>query len=135
MPTNVTLPVHRQWVQEQERQAAAAIARAVQRYRDAGVDESDLISVSLTVPPNTQQQHGHGHVHHNSNNNLTFRRICIAVAAVVTASMCIMLQTIPLLQSTSTVNPVFDQLLYELDRTRQTRSRNVSKYSTTGSTW
>jgi hypothetical protein len=46
--------------------------------------------------------------------NLTFRRICFAVLAVVTAFVCVILQTLPLMQYSEAVDPNFDQLLHEL---------------------
>ena len=46
--------------------------------------------------------------------SLTFRRICFAVFAVVTAFVCIMLQTLPLLESARTIDPVLDPVLKEI---------------------
>lgn len=46
--------------------------------------------------------------------SLTFRRICFAVFAVVTAFVCIMLQTLPLLESARTIDPVLDPVLDEI---------------------
>ena len=89
-------------VEQETREAAAAIARAVQRYRDQGVPEEDF-EVILIEP------RGRGTV------NLTFRRICIAVLAVVTAFVCVILQTLPLLDSNfDKFDPDFDKLLYDL---------------------
>lgn len=70
------------------REAAAAIDRAVERYRRAGVNiESSLQLIRLDVrvdgvPPLQQ------------NNPLTVRRILIAVAAVVLAFVCMLIQTL-----------------------------------------
>lgn len=50
--------------------------------------------------------------------NLTCRRICFAVLAVITAFVCIMLQTMPLLHAVSPPNPIFDKLLSELVHVR-----------------
>ena len=100
-------------VEQETREAAAAIARAVQRYRDQGVPEEDF-EVILIEP------RGRGTV------NLTFRRICIAVLAVVTAFVCVILQTLPLLDSNfDKFDPDFDKLLYDLLHVRfiQTHAR------------
>lgn len=46
--------------------------------------------------------------------NLTIRRICFAVLAVVTAFVCVILQTLPLMELTDTIDTHFDPLLHEL---------------------
>jgi len=46
--------------------------------------------------------------------SLTLRRICFAVFAVVTAFVCIMLQTLPLLEGGRTMDPIVDPVLTEL---------------------
>ena len=89
-------------VEQETREAAASIARAVQRYRDAGVPEEDF-EVILIEPRG------------RATANLTFRRICIAVLAVVTAFVCVILQTLPLLDSNfDKFDPDFDKLMYDL---------------------
>ena len=114
-----------QWLVQQEQAAAAAIARAIERYREQGVPEQDLqlirpnataAIVGVAIGPNNN----------NNNNNmliirsLTFRRICIAVLAVLTAFLLIMIKTLPLFQTTSvttmseTFDPTMDKLVMEL---------------------
>jgi hypothetical protein len=93
--------VDQQWMEQEEREAAAAIARAVQRYREQGVADDDLRLIR--VRPEDGER-----------TNFTFRRICCAVLAVVTAFICILLQTLPLMRSSSVPNPVFDKLMSEL---------------------
>ena len=46
--------------------------------------------------------------------NLTFRRICFAVLAVVTAFVCVILRTLPLMQEVEGTGTTFDSLLHEL---------------------
>ena len=93
--------VDQQWMEQEERDAAAAIARAVQRYREQGVADGELHLIR--VRPEDGER-----------TNFTFRRICCAVLAVVTAFICIMLQALPLMRSSSVPNPVFDKLMSEL---------------------
>lgn len=89
------------WLRRQEQAAADAIARAVRRYREQGVPDEDLELIA--VNPNDAQQ-----------TSLTFRRICFAVLAVVTAFICIMLQTIPIFHYSATERPLMDPLMSEL---------------------
>jgi hypothetical protein len=93
--------VDQQWVEQEEREAAAAIARAVERYREQGVADGELRL--LRVRPEDGER-----------TNFTFRRICCAVLAVVTAFICIMLQALPLMRTEPRPNPVFDKLMSEL---------------------
>jgi hypothetical protein len=81
--------VDQQWIEQEEREASAAIARAVQRYREQGVADGDLRLI-MVRPENGERT------------NFTFRRICCAVLAVVTAFICIMLQALPLMRSVGT---------------------------------
>lgn len=92
----------RQLIEREDRQAAESIARAVQRYRDKGVPEEDFVLIPIP------QQRRHDTV------NLTFRRICFAVLAVVTAFVCIMLQTLPLFTTIKPSDAIFDKLMPEL---------------------
>lgn len=131
----------RRWVEREQREAAEAIARAVQRYRDQGVpeEEFELIPipprrelenkrlqqkglcrcVSLSLLPHTLSLVLLLLETEQDNVNLTFRRICFAVLAVVTAFVCIMLQTLPLLHTVSVSNAIFDPLLYEILHVRK----------------
>ena len=86
---------------QEEREARETVARAVRRYREQHVPEEDF-EVVLIEP-----REG-GAV------NLTFRRICIAVLAVVTAFVCVILQTLPLMQPAESLDPDFDKLMHEL---------------------
>ena len=96
----------RQWAETEEREAAAAIARAVERYKQEGVPAEDY--VLIRVPPMERPER----------TSLTFRRICFAVLAVVTAFLCIMLQTLPLFPLDNDPDPIFDKLMYELMEVR-----------------
>jgi hypothetical protein len=96
----------RRWTEEEEREAASSIARAVERYRKEGIPDQEY--VLLRVPPMERPERA----------SLTFRRICFAVLAVVTAFICIMLQTIPLFPRDKRSDPLFDKLLYELLQVR-----------------
>eukprot|EP00934_Nitzschia_sp_Nitz4_P000187 Nitzschia sp. Nitz4//scaffold62_size106224//95250//97075//NITZ4_004371-RA/size106224-snap-gene-0.132-mRNA-1//-1//CDS//3329555901//187//frame0 len=49
---------------------------------------------------------------------LTFRRICFAVLAVITAFVCVILHSLPSLQPTEAIDPNFDKLLHELLQVR-----------------
>ena len=107
---NIPFPVdpdeeERRWTEEEEREAAKAIARAVKRYQEQGIAEHEcaLLRVKPTRPERA---------------NLTFRCICFAVLAVVTAFACIMLQTLPLFPRDANPNPFFDKLMYELLQVR-----------------
>lgn len=95
----------RQWLEREDHEAAEAIARAVRRYRQAGVPEEDF--VLIRIAPRTQNAV-----------NLTFRRVCFAVFAVVTAFVCIMLQALPLLRPVKHINLEFDNLMRELLQVR-----------------
>jgi hypothetical protein len=97
-----------QWIEQERREAADAIARAVRRYRQQDIPEHDF-EVVLIEPLGVG---GAEPV------NLTFRRICIAVLAVVTAFVCVILQTLPLLEPPETLDPNFDKLLHELLQVR-----------------
>ena len=96
----------RRWMEQEEREAERAIERAVKRYQEAGVPEEEY--VLLRVQPAERPERA----------SLTFRRICFAVLAVVTAFICIMLQTLPLFPHDPRPNPRFDKLLYELVEVR-----------------
>ena len=96
----------RQWVETEEREAAAAIARAIERYKQEGVPTEDY--VLIRVPPMGRPER----------TSLTFRRICCCVLAVVTAFLCIMLQTLPLFPLDNEPDPIFDKLMYELMEVR-----------------
>ena len=96
----------RRWLEREERDAAEAIARAVQRYRKEGVSEEDFVLIKVQPAERAERA------------NLTFRRICFAVLAVVTAFICIMLQTLPLFPRDSNPYPRFDKLLHELMQVR-----------------
>ncbi len=89
------------WLRRQEQAAADAIARAVRRYREQGVPEEDL----MLIPVNPNERH---------QPSLTFRRICFAVLAVVTAFICIMLQTIPIFHYNAIERPALDPLMSEI---------------------
>jgi hypothetical protein len=91
----------RRWLEREDHEAAEAIARAVQRYRQAGVPEEDF--VLIRIAPREQ-----------NSVNFTFRRVCFAVLAVVTAFVCIMLQTLPLVRSVKHTNLAFDNRMREL---------------------
>jgi hypothetical protein len=73
-----------QWVAQQERQAAGAIARAVRRYREAGVPDEDLFLARVRG----SSPGGVG--------AFTFCRICIAISGVVMAFLFLMLHTLPI---------------------------------------
>lgn len=88
----------REFIAQGEREAAAAVARTIQRWRDQGINVNNQVEL-VRIPP------------HDDNTNLTFRRVCCAVLAVVLAFTAIMLQTLPL-SSPSYAHP--DQLLGEL---------------------
>ena len=93
----------RRWLEREEREAAEVIARTVKCYRDEGVPEDDFV----LIPVLPLRRHGDAA-------SLTFRRICFAVLAVVTAFICIMLQTLPLFTTVKPSDPIFDKLLPEL---------------------
>jgi len=103
----------RRWLQQEERDAVMAISKAVKRYRQQGVPEEDfqLIHVPTKAP--------------SSSVNYTFRRVCFAILAVVTAFACIMLQTLPLLNYVTPSNLVFDKLIVELLQVRHFRQHAV----------
>jgi hypothetical protein len=90
----------RLFVQEQ-REASERIALMVKRYREHSVPEEDF-ELILIEP------------REGANFNLTFRRICIAGLAVVTAFVCVILQTLPLYQPIESLDPHFDGLMHEL---------------------
>jgi hypothetical protein len=94
-----------QWLQQQERAAAAAIARAVNRYLEQGVPAEDLQLIQVRPLEGERT-------------SFTFRRICIAVLAVVTAFVCIMLQTLPLFHTSKPQDPTLDKLMTELLRVK-----------------
>jgi hypothetical protein len=96
----------RRWLEQEEREAELAIARAVQRYHKQGVPEEEYVLLKVPLAERPERA------------SLTFRRICFAVLAVVTAFVCIMLQTLPLFPFDSRPDPVFDKLLYELAEVR-----------------
>jgi hypothetical protein len=98
----------RQWLEREEREAAEVIALAVKRYRDAGVPEEEFVLIHV---PSLRR--------HGDTVNLTLRRICFAVLAVVTAFICIMLQTLPLFTSVTPSDPIFDKLMPELLHVRK----------------
>lgn len=77
----------REWIAQGEREAADALQRMRQRWRDEGVPAEDVELVR--IPPDDNQA------------NLTFRRVCYAVLAVVGCFTAIMLQTLPLSYPTS----------------------------------
>jgi hypothetical protein len=105
--------------QEEERRAVADIARAVARYRKAGVADADLqlvrVRPAVVAAPPIRNNHHPQHrrpgpppagiaaavppPRNNNNTNLTFRRIALAVLAVVAAFLCMLLQTLPLWQT------------------------------------
>jgi len=89
-----------QWMDQEKREATAAIARAVQRYREQGVAAQDLQLVR--IPDDGERT------------NFTFRRICCAVLTVVAAFICILLETLPIMQSLRLMDPTFDNLMPEL---------------------
>lgn len=91
---------NRLFVQEQ-REASESIALIVKRYREHSVPEEDF-ELILIEP------------REGANVNLTFRRICLAVLAVVTAFVCVILQTLPLHQPIESLDPHFDGLMHEL---------------------
>jgi hypothetical protein len=95
----------RRWLEREDHEAAEAVARAVRRYRQGGVPEEDF--VLIRIAPRQQ-----------NTVNFTFRRICFAVLAVVTAFVCIMLQTLPLVRSVKHKNLEFDSLMSELLQVR-----------------
>ena len=99
----------RQWLQQEEQDTIMAISRAVKRYRQQGVPENEFHLIQ--VQPRIR----------DSAVNLTFRRIGFAVLAVATAFICIMLQTLPILNSFTPANPIFDKLMDELLRVRHFR--------------
>jgi hypothetical protein len=90
----------RLFVQEQ-REASESVALTVKQYREHSVPEEDF-ELILIEP------------REGANVNLTFRRIRIAVLAVVTAFVCVILQTLPLLQLEESLDPHFDGLMHEL---------------------
>ena len=95
----------RRWLEREDQEATEAIARAVRRYRQEGVPEEDFVLIRIA----TRQQNAA---------NLTFRRICFAVMAVVTAFICIMLQSLPLIRPVRQTNLEFDNVLLELLQVR-----------------
>lgn len=124
-----------QEAEAEERQAAAAIARALARYREraGGLDEVDLQLVRVrpavaaavaVLPPlrqQLQQQRQQGppvvaagprprNNNINNNANLTLRRTSIAVFTVVAAFLCMLLQTLPLWQTTKQRSVAQDEL-------------------------
>ena len=99
----------RQWLQQEEQDAIMAISRAVKRYRQQCVPETEFHLIR--VPQRIR----------DSAVNLTFRRIGFAVLAVATAFICIMLQTLPILNTFPPANPTFDKLMDELLRVRHFR--------------
>jgi hypothetical protein len=115
-------PQEQRWILEQETQdAEASIARAMERYRiqQVPLEELELI----LIPPGEILGNGANHPAprggnrnnpHDGMPNLTLRRICIAALAVVTAFVAVILQTLPLLQPTESLDPNFDKLLQEL---------------------
>lgn len=65
--------------------------------------------------PGNDPQANMGNGNHEGNGpNLTFRRICFAVLTVVTAFLCVILQTLPIIQETEIAATSFDSLLHEL---------------------
>jgi len=106
----------RRWLEREDQEAAEAIARAVRRYRQAGVPEDDF--VLIRIAPREQNAV-----------NLTCRRICFAVLAVTTAFVVIMLQTMPLIRPLKQTNLEFDNILYDLLQVRdfKTHAKYCSK--------
>jgi len=100
----------RRWLEQEERDAAASIKRAVERYRDSGVPFERLKLVKV------QRHHQAGAGANNANHpNFTFRRICFAVLAIVTAFVSIMLQTSPLWENYDETQPEgIDKIMYQL---------------------
>ena len=98
-----------QWLTQQERAAADAIARAVERYRQKGVSDQDLCLVP--VPPLLPRDDD------DDNDDLaavmTFRRICVAVLAVATAFIGIMLQQTLFFQTTTTSSGTHDTMMMD----------------------
>jgi glycosyltransferase involved in cell wall biosynthesis len=89
-----------QWVEQEQRETAEAIVRSVAHYREQGVPEEDF--ELIIIPPR------------ETTANLTFRRICFAVVAVVSAFVVVILQTLPSSVSPDALDPYFDKLMYEL---------------------
>lgn len=116
----------RRWLERERQEATEAISRAVQRYREQGVpeEEFELIQIPLRGEFQSLLETIHAVVLNASCTeqtvaNLTLRRICFAVLAVVAAFVCIMLQTLPLLQPVRVSNPVFDPLMKEVLHIRE----------------
>jgi len=110
LPAIFGLPMHGEMDEEEmmqrnierkESEAAEIIRLAVERYRREGVSEEEF--EVILVPP-----------HYDDYISLTLRRICFAVFFVIGAFTCLMLQTIPLMDSVKDPDPVFDKLLHEL---------------------
>jgi hypothetical protein len=95
---------HRQWIQQEQREAAAAIERAVERYRNQQgmmVDmDNDLLLVR--VRPHMAEERI----------NLTFRRIGLAILAIVTSIVCIMIQHLPLYYSFTTLTDNSNSIIF-----------------------
>lgn len=96
----------RRWLEREQYEAAEEIAKAVRRYREQGAPEDDFILVRIA--PREQ-----------STSNLSFRRICFAVLAIATAFVCIMLQTLPLMEAVTPADPIFDKLMWEVLHVRE----------------
>lgn len=104
----------RQWLESQEREASEAIVAAVMVYRDRGVDLADLELIDLSTGRP-------GDLPAARMTNFTFRRICFAILAVVTAFVCIMLQTFPILDDVEddTASAVMDPLMFKVLHVRR----------------
>lgn len=111
----------------EEQAAVAVIARAVQRYREDGVNVESLRLVQVR-PPLDPRPHNNVPVaqarrpqglpqrhnavppqHQPAPNRLTLRRIFIAAATVVTAFVCTLLQTLPLWHTHRTMDMQSDE--------------------------
>jgi len=110
LPAIFGLPMHGEMDEEEmmqrnierkESEAAEIIKLAVERYRREGVAEEEF--EVILVPP-----------HYDDYISLTLRRICFAVFFVIGAFTCLMLQTIPLMDTEKAPDLLFDKLLYEL---------------------
>jgi hypothetical protein len=99
-PVNNNEQQEEQWVEQEQRETAEAIVRSVAHYREQGVPEEDF--ELIIIPPR------------ETTANLTFRSICFAVVAVVSAFIVLILQTLPSLVSPDALDPYFDKLMYEL---------------------